>query len=63
MTSITDFWQLIMTVAKTFTFVDAIDVAAVTILIYSLIKLVRETRSGQLIKGLGLFIVIFAISN
>lgn len=63
MTAITDYWQLILTVARSFTFVDAIDVAVVTILIYSLIKLVRETRSGQLIKGLALFIVIFAVSN
>ena len=63
MTAITDYWQLILTVARSFTFVDAIDVAAVTILIYSLIKLVRETRSGQLIKGLVLFIAIFAVSN
>ena len=63
MTAITDYWQLILTVARSFTFVDAIDVAAVTILIYSLIKLVRETRSGQLIKGLALFIAIFAVSN
>ena len=63
MNSITDYWQLILTVARSFTLVDAIDVVAVTLLIYSLIKLVRETRSGQLIKGLVLFIAIFIISN
>ena len=39
MSSITDYWQLILTVAKSFTLVDAIDVVAVTLLIYSLIKL------------------------
>lgn len=36
--------QNILTAARNFTFKDAIDVAIVTVLLYSAIKLVRETR-------------------
>lgn len=60
---IRNFWLLIIDLARSFTFVDLIDVVIVTILIYSGIKLVRETRAGQLVKGLILFILIFVISN
>lgn len=63
MNSIVDYWQLVLTAARSFTIVDAIDVAAVALLIYGFIKLIKESRSGQLFKGLILFIVIFAISN
>ena len=41
--------QNILTAARNFTFKDAIDVAIVTVLLYSAIKLVRETRAGQLV--------------
>ena len=49
--------QNILTAARNFTFKDAIDVAIVTVLLYSAIKLVRETRAGQLVKGIILLIV------
>lgn len=42
---------------------DALDVAIVTLLLYSAIKLVRETRAGQLIKGIILLVVLFLISS
>lgn len=54
--------QNILTAARNFTFKDAIDVAIVTVLLYSAIKLVRETRAGQLVKGIILLIVLFLIS-
>ena len=53
--------QNILTAARNFTFKDAIDVAIVTVLLYSAIKLVRETRAGQLVKGIILLIVLFWI--
>ena len=43
--------QTILNLARNFTFKDAVDVAIVTILLYSAIKLVRETRAGQLVKA------------
>lgn len=55
--------EFIISIAKSFTFVDAIDVAIVALLIYGIIKLVRETRAMQLVKGLCLFVLIFIVSN
>lgn len=60
---ITETGQSIVSFARQFTFKDAVDVAIVTFLIYSAIKLVRETRAGQLVKGLILLAVIFVISS
>ena len=47
--------QNILTAARNFTFKDAIDVAIVTVLLYSAIKLVRETRAAFGLVGLGMF--------
>lgn len=60
--AIGNFWQLLLELARGFSFKDVIDVAIVTILIYGLIKLLRETRAGQLVKGLLLFIIIYLVS-
>ena len=54
--------QTILTLARQFTFKDAIDVAIVTLLHYGVIKLVRETRAGQLVKGIILLVALFLIS-
>lgn len=61
--AVAGFWQFVLGLARSFTFKDAIDVAIVALLIYGIIKLVRETRAGQLVKGLILFVFIFIISN
>lgn len=55
--------QTIINVARQFTFKDAIDVFIVTFLLYGIIKLVRETRAGQLVKGIILLVVLFVISS
>ncbi len=47
---------------RSFTLADALDVAIIAVLIYGVIKLVREARAGQLIKGLLLFVVLFVLS-
>ena len=39
--------EMILNLARQFTLKDAVDVAIVTVLLYSAIKLVRETRAGQ----------------
>lgn len=54
--------QTILNLARQFTLKDAVDVTIVTILLYGAIKLVRETRAGQLVKGIILLIVLFLIS-
>lgn len=54
--------QTIVNLAREFTFKDAIDVLIVTALLYGIIKLVRETRAGQLVKGIILLIALFVLS-
>lgn len=60
--SVTEFCELISDLSKSFILKDLIDIAIVTLLIYSAIKLLRETRAGQLVKGLLLLIVIYLAS-
>ncbi len=47
---------------KTFQFSDAIDIILVAIIIYGLFKLLRQTRAGQLFKGLVILLIAFALS-
>ena len=61
--AISSWWEEILTIAKAFQFKDVIDILIITLLIYSGIKLVRETRAGQLVKGLFLIVALFVISN
>lgn len=42
---------------------DVIDIVIVAIIIYFLIKLLRETRAAQLIKGIVLLLIVFLASN
>ncbi len=42
---------------------DIIDLAVLTYLVYLLLKLIRETRAGQLMKGIALLIIAYAISS
>lgn len=44
-----------------FRFVDFLDICLVTFLIYNAIKLIRETRTMQLIKGILLLGIVYAI--
>ncbi len=55
--------QTILNVARQFSLKDAIDVVIVAILLYGLIKLVRETRAGQLVKGIILLVALFLVSS
>ncbi len=62
LTSFVSFLQKVAGALFSFNFTtDLIDVILVTILIYELIKLVRGSRSFQLIKGIALLFIIFAI--
>ena len=42
---------------------DMIDILLVAVLIYYIVKLIRETRAKQLVKGIGLLLVIFWLSS
>lgn len=47
---------------RTFSFYDVLDIAVVSFLIYHLIKLVRESRAGQLVKGILIVLLAYAFA-
>lgn len=58
-----DIIDSILNVLNTVTIVDFVDIAILSYLIYLLIKLVRETRAGQLVKGIVLLALGYLISS
>ncbi len=55
--------QTFLNLVRQFSLKDAIDVAIVTVLLYGIIKLVRDTQASQLIKGVFLLIALILISH
>ena len=49
-------------IIKTFSFSDAVDIVLVAIIIYYLFKLLRQTRAAQLVKGLAVLVIAYALS-
>lgn len=45
-------WRAISSLARTFMIVDVLDIGIVSFLIYNFIKIIRESRAEQLIKGI-----------
>ncbi len=56
-----DIWESIYSVIKTMHPIDFIDIGLLSYLIYLLFKLIRETRAGQLFKGVLFLIVAYAL--
>ena len=44
-------------------YLDIIDIALVAVLLYNAIKFVKETRAAQLLKGVLLLLIIYAVSS
>lgn len=61
--AIASWWEWMVSIAMNFQFKDAVDIIIVAFLIYGVAKLVRETRAGQLVKGLFLLVILFIISS
>lgn len=61
--AIASWWEWMVSIAMNFQFKDAVDIIIVAFLIYGVVKLVRETRAGQLVKGFFLLVVLFIISS
>jgi diadenylate cyclase len=56
-------WKSFISLVKSFGISDALDVLLVSFIIYSGIKLVRETRAEQLVKGIIVLLLVWAASN
>lgn len=57
---ITNAWDTFLGLIKSFQVTDALDVILVSFILYNAIKLVRETRAEQLIKGLLILCTVWA---
>ena len=60
---ITNIFNAFLELMRQFRAVDVLDIVVVAFLIYSLIKLVRETRAEQLVKGLLIMIIAWTLSS
>lgn len=59
---IVDTLDVLLKLIRTFTLSDLLDIAVVSFLIYSFVKLVRETRAEQLVKGILILVLAYALS-
>ena len=57
------FTQYIIPFFGTIRITDCIDILIVTFAIYTLMKFVRKTRAAQLLKGIGLLLVVMIVSD
>lgn len=57
-----DWWDMIYSVIKTAEPVDILDILVLSYVVYLAMKLVRETRAGQLIKGIFLILIVYMIA-
>lgn len=51
-----------ISIIKTFSIADVLDVTVVAFIIYSVIKLIRETRAEQLVKGILILLIAYFFS-
>lgn len=58
-----DFFNNFLSVFKTIQFRDVIDILAIAVIIFSLFRLVRETRAVQLLKGVLVLFIIYFLSS
>ncbi len=61
--SFNDIWESIYSVIRTMKPVDFVDIVLLSYLIYYLFKLIRETRAGQLFKGIIFLLFAYVISE
>lgn len=55
-------WNSLIQLLKQFRLSDAFDVAIMTFIVYNIIKIVRETRAGQLVKGILILLIVWGLS-
>lgn len=61
--NITDFLNKILSVFSTFSLSDFFDIVLVAVIIYVCVRIIRETRAMQLVKGIIFLVVIYLIVN
>lgn len=61
--SLMDIFESIVSIIKTAKWVDILDILLLSYIVYAVIKMVRETRAGQLMKGLLVCLAAFLVAN
>ncbi len=56
-------WEWIVKTLNAHSWRDAVDILVIAYLIYQAIKLVRETRAAQLVKGIAMLLVLYVIAR
>lgn len=62
MNTISGIFQALLSVIKSVTFFDIIDILILSFIIYKGVQIVKETRAGQLVKGITLFVIAYLLS-
>lgn len=62
MDTIISVWNSFLQLVRQFRPTDALDIILVSFIIYSTVKLVRDTRAGQLVKGIIMLLIIWGLS-
>lgn len=57
-----DMFNSIISLLKTFSFADLLDIIIIAFIIYNVIKFIRETRAGQLVKGILVLVILYIAS-
>lgn len=60
---ISNWWNALYNVFKSISLIDFLDIALLTYIVYILLKFVRETRAGQLMKGIIFIVAVYGISG
>ncbi|MCH5297121.1 MAG: diadenylate cyclase CdaA [Ruminococcus sp.] len=58
-----EFFNDILSILKTIQFRDIVDIMAISLIIFGLVRLVRETRAAQLLKGVIVLVIIYLLSS
>ncbi|MEM1483981.1 diadenylate cyclase CdaA [Oscillospiraceae bacterium PP1C4] len=58
-----DFWYSVKNIFGTFSLRDVFDISIMSFLIYQGIKLVRETRAAQLVKGIAMLLLLYVMAK
>lgn len=61
--SVVSFWNFLVYVISGIGLLDLLDIGIIAYLIYKCIGFFRQTRAGQLVKGLFLLLVMYAVSQ
>lgn len=61
--TITEFFNRIISVFSTFRFSDFLDIVLVAVILYICIRIIRETRAMQLVKGIFFIAVVYFVVN